>query len=59
MAYEFECRNLVPGCTGKVEAETRDEVLQKAAEHAAEVHGLTELDGATIQQVEAAIVATS
>jgi predicted small metal-binding protein len=56
MGYEFECDNVIPGCEGKVHGETAEETLTKAAEHAADVHGLTELDDATVEKVKAAIV---
>jgi predicted small metal-binding protein len=55
MSFEFECKNVVPGCEGKVEGATREETLQKAAEHAAEAHGLPELDAATVEKVKAGI----
>jgi predicted small metal-binding protein len=39
------CGDLVPGCPAVVRAETEDEILQIAAQHAVEVHGLTVDDG--------------
>ncbi len=56
MSYEFECRHVVPGCEGKVEGESVDEVLQAATRHADEAHGLAELDEATLGKVKASIV---
>jgi predicted small metal-binding protein len=56
MAYEFECTNVIPGCEGKVEGETVDDVLLGAATHAKDVHGLDQLDDATIEVVKNAIV---
>lgn len=56
MGYEFACESVIPGCDGKVHGETVEETLAKAAEHAADVHGLTELDDATVEKVKAAIV---
>ena len=56
MAYEFECTNVVPGCEGKVEGATVEEVLQHVAQHAGDAHGLTELDEATVEKVKASIV---
>lgn len=56
MAYEFECANVMPGCEGKVEGETVDDVLLGAAAHAKDVHDLNQLDDATIEAVKAAIV---
>lgn len=54
MSYEFEC--IVPGCEGKVETETVEEILEWGARHADDVHGMTELDEATVEAVKAAIV---
>lgn len=56
MGYEFECTNVVPGCEGKVSGETRHDVLQAAASHAAETHGMTELPDEVVEAVNAAIV---
>ncbi|GMQ85872.1 MAG: hypothetical protein BMS9Abin07_1441 [Acidimicrobiia bacterium] len=56
MGYEFECDKVIPGCEAKVYAETAEETLTKAAEHAAVTHGLTELDDATVAAVKEAIV---
>ena len=58
MGYEFECRNVVPGCEGKVEGESPTEVLGKAADHAADVHGMTSLPDEVVEKVKASIVAT-
>ena len=56
MAYEFECTNVIPGCEGKVEGETVDDVLLGAAAHAKDVHAIDQLDDATVEAVKAAIV---
>lgn len=56
MSFEFACTHVVPGCEGKVEGETVDEVLQKATEHAGEAHGLADLDEATVAVVKSSIV---
>jgi predicted small metal-binding protein len=39
------CGDLVPGCQAVVTAETEEEILQIAAQHAVEAHGLTVDDG--------------
>ena len=39
------CGDLVPGCAAVVTAETEEEILQIAAQHAVEAHGLTVDDG--------------
>ncbi len=59
MSYKFECTNVVPGCEGEVQGETREEVLEKAAEHAKDVHGLAPLDDETVEKVKAAIAETA
>ena len=55
MAKRFECRNVVPGCEGVVEAETAAGVLAAAAEHAASAHGMTTLPDPVVEQVRAGI----
>jgi len=59
MGYEFECTNVVPGCEGKVSGETEDEVMQKAAQHAADTHGMAPLPDEVVDQVKASIVPTA
>lgn len=58
MCYEFECTNVVPGCEGKVSGESKDDVVQKAAQHAADAHGMAELPVEIVEKVKASIVAT-
>lgn len=55
MAYEFECENVIPGCEGKVQGETKEDVLQAAAEHAKETHGMAELSNDVVEKVKASI----
>lgn len=50
---QFECGTVVPGCDGVVSGDTDDEVLTAAAEHARQVHGMTEVP----DEVAAAILA--
>jgi predicted small metal-binding protein len=57
MSYSFRCENVFPGCEGEVQGETEEETLQAAAEHAASVHGVAELDAATVDTVKASITA--
>ncbi len=56
MAYEFECTNIIPGCEGAVRGETEEEVLEKAASHAAGAHGMEELSEDVVEKVKASIV---
>jgi predicted small metal-binding protein len=48
------CGDLVPGCPAVVRAESEEEILQIAAQHAVEAHGLTVDDG-LVAAVKAAI----
>ncbi len=58
MGYEFECTNVVPGCEGKVEGATEEDVLAKAAAHAADVHGMNDLPDEVVEKVKTSIVST-
>ena len=58
MGYEFECTNVVPGCEGKVSGDTKEDVVQKAAEHAADAHGTPQLPDEVVEKVKASIVET-
>lgn len=51
----LHCSDLFPGCTAAIHLPTEEEVLAAAAAHAAEAHGLTDLDDATVGAVKAAI----
>jgi predicted small metal-binding protein len=59
MTLELRCGDVVPGCDGVVRADTREEVLAQAASHAAAAHGITTIDAATEQALEAAIHETA
>ena len=56
MAYEFECKNVIPGCEGKVSADSKDAVLEAAADHAKEVHAMDELTDDVVDKVRLSIV---
>lgn len=51
----LQCAKLFPGCPAEIHLETEDQVLTAAAAHAAEVHGLEQLDEPTVAAVRAAI----
>jgi predicted small metal-binding protein len=55
MTLELRCGDVVVGCDGVVTGEDRDEVMGKAATHAADAHGLTEIDEPTRAALEGAI----
>ena len=48
------CGELVPGCPAVVRAETEEEILTIAAQHAVEAHGMAVDDG-LVAAVKAAI----
>lgn len=52
---ELRCRELGFDCEAVVRAESEDEVLRQAAEHASREHSVTELDDATVQQIRSKI----
>ena len=59
MAYEFECKNVVPGCEGKVSGDTEEAVLSAAAAHAQEAHGMSDLSDDVVDKVKASIAPTT
>ena len=54
MAKVLHCRDVGFDCDGVIRAETEEEVLKKAAEHAQTVHNL-EITDEVIEKVRAAI----
>lgn len=48
------CGDLVPGCAAVVTAESEEEILRIAAQHAVEAHGLT-VDDELVAAVRGAI----
>lgn len=55
MTLELRCGDVVVGCDGVIQADSRDEVLRQAAAHAADAHGITEVDEATERALVGAI----
>lgn len=55
MVKLLRCHDVFPGCSAEVRADSEEEVLQRAAEHAVSVHGAKELDEATVQSIKAKI----
>lgn len=51
----LKCGDLFPGCPAELHMEHEEDILAAAAAHAAEAHGLTELDEATVGAVRGAI----
>ena len=55
MAKVLRCSDVGFECDGVIRAETEEEVLKKAAEHAQSVHNLKELSDEVVEKVCAAI----
>lgn len=55
MAKVIHCRDVGFDCDGVIRADTEEEALQQAAEHAKEVHGLDEITDEVVAQVKAAM----
>lgn len=52
---QFACGQVVEGCDGVVTGATEDEVLAAAAEHAASVHGMTDVPDEVVSAIRAGI----
>ena len=48
---QFACGDVVPGCDATFTAETDDDIVAAVREHAAEVHGISELPRSVLDQV--------
>lgn len=59
MGLQFDCEHVFPDCEGSVSGETEADVLQAAAQHAADVHGVEELPAEVVEKVKASIVPAS
>ena len=55
MPYRLTCAKLMPGCDFKAEAATEEELLNKAAAHASEAHGIKEITPELATKVKAVI----
>ena len=55
MAKVLRCDAIFLGCGHVIRTESEEDLLRLAAEHAREVHGVTEIDEAMVRQVQAAI----
>lgn len=55
MAKVLHCRDLGFDCDGVIKAQTEQEVLNQAAEHARTVHNLQEITDDVIAKVRSAI----
>ena len=55
MAKVLRCSDVGFECEAVIRAETEEEVLKKAAEHAQSVHNLKEVSDEVVEKVRAAI----
>ncbi len=55
MARELRCADLGMNCSWSVKAKTDEEVIQKAATHAAQAHHLQKIEEPMLTQVRKAI----
>ncbi len=55
MTYEFECKHVFPDCEDKVQGASEGEVLERAARHADEHHGVRQLEDEVVQRVRTSI----
>jgi predicted small metal-binding protein len=55
MARELRCGDVVDGCDGVVRGTDDADVMRQAAAHAAEVHGMAEVDQDTAAALREAI----
>jgi predicted small metal-binding protein len=55
MTKVVRCRDVGFDCEGVIRAETEEEALAKAAEHAQSAHGLTEVTDEVVAAVRAAM----
>lgn len=52
---QFACGDVVPGCDAVVEGADENEILQKAAAHAASVHEMAEVPAELVTQIRSRI----
>jgi predicted small metal-binding protein len=55
MAKVLRCNDLMPGCPFEARGASEEEVLGKAAEHAATAHNIAEISDELVTQVRGAI----
>ena len=55
MTKVLRCGDVVAGCDAEVRADSEDEVLRQAGEHAREAHGMTAIDDDTMGKIRGAV----
>ena len=53
---EFKCSTVVPECDWRYQGESDEEVLEHAATHAREAHGMDEIPPEIVDTIRASIV---
>jgi predicted small metal-binding protein len=56
MKYTLSCGDAVPGCSARFEEDSRELVLEQAAAHAREDHGVAEVTPEMLEAIGANIV---
>jgi predicted small metal-binding protein len=56
---EWSCSNIVPECEWRYGAESEEEILESAAAHAREAHGMDEVPPEIVDRIRATIVEVS
>jgi predicted small metal-binding protein len=55
MAKVLRCRDVGLDCEGEIRADTEEEILRQAAEHAQSTHNMEEMPSEVVEKVRAAI----
>ena len=55
MTKVLRCSDMMPGCDYVAQAETEDELMQKAAQHAREAHGMQTIPAELVPQIKSKI----
>ena len=55
MTKELKCADVGFDCDAVVQADSEEEVMAQVATHAREVHGMDQIDDATVEKIRAQI----
>jgi predicted small metal-binding protein len=55
MTKVLRCGDMMPGCDFVARAESEDELMQKAAQHAREAHGMQTIPAELVLQIKSKI----
>lgn len=56
MTFKLACGDVMPGCAARFEADSRDDLMQQVAAHAAQAHGITDITPEVADAVGSRIV---